>query len=43
MADDRGGGIRGARIDLRLGSHAQARRFGVRTLRVEVRSPRRKR
>lgn len=37
LCDDRGGGIKGARIDLRLGSHAQAQRFGVRTLRVEVR------
>lgn len=37
LCDDQGGAIKGRHIDLRLPSHAQAVRFGVRTLRIEVR------
>jgi 3D (Asp-Asp-Asp) domain-containing protein len=41
-ADDTGGRIKGRRIDLRLGSHAAAQRFGVRRLLIEIRSAKRR-
>jgi len=36
LADDVGGAIKGRRIDVRFGTHAEARRWGVRTVRVRV-------
>lgn len=38
-ADDTGGKVKGAHIDLRLPSHAAARRFGSRRLLIEVLPP----